>query len=406
MTENTSPINQNRSASMNDCGGTCYQINLQRTFGGGEVYTHFFSKALQTLGRDVVLFTSRHASFWYDLLMDGVHIVPVVNTDEIIEHLPQHRSLIVAHAPVQGKLLAVLRKHRYCCFAHMPLFERQPDPFRHCDVILGVSQYVLETLRNKGLNNYYPEPLYGVADLDRNRSQAGRTINKQPLYDWDQRKVRDRLLGLVYPLFWPLKRKQHFERRNDLTIGIVSRITTIKQFPLLFSIIAPIIARYPGVSIEIFGSGGYASVRDLERSLRPIRHQVRFWGRQDNVAEIYRQLDFVMTGLPEKEALGLNIIEAQTCCTPVLAVRAPPFTETVLDGRTGLLYTDPRIDDGRDFERVLSALLRGMKAPDPKREIAHLRRFSFENFVERVQKALNEITKNQTLSGPCQKSVS
>jgi len=116
--------------------------------------------------------------------------------------------------------------------------------------------------------------------------------------------------------------------------------------------------------------------------------QVRFWGHQQDVAAIYTQLDFVLSGLPEKEALGLNIIEAQQCGTPVLAVRAPPFTETVIEGETGFFFADPREDAGVSFGRLLERLLAGALRPDPRLAKAHLERFSFAAFRERVARAL------------------
>lgn len=82
--------------------------------------------------------------------------------------------------------------------------------------------------------------------------------------------------------------------------------------------------------LEIFGSGGYALARDSDKALSPIAHQVRFWGHQRNVGAVYAQLDYLMTGLPEKEALGLNIIEAQARDPPVLAVKAPPLPKRYL----------------------------------------------------------------------------
>lgn len=83
--------------------------------------------------------------------------------------------------------------------------------------------------------------------------------------------------------------------------------------------------------------------------------QVRFWGQQYDIAGVYPQIDYLLTGLPEKLALGLNMTEAQTCGTSVLAVNAPPFTETVLEGVTGYLYEDPRKDQGADFARLLES---------------------------------------------------
>jgi glycosyltransferase involved in cell wall biosynthesis len=174
-------------------------------------------------------------------------------------------------------------------------------------------------------------------------------------------------------------------------LGIVSRLTPIKQFPSMFDILAPVIARFPQVSLEIFGSGGYASVRDLRASLAPILKQVRFWGYQPNVAAVYPQLDYVLSGLPEKEALGLNLIEAQYCGTPVLAVRAPPFTETVIEGQTGFFFTDPRQDGGAYFAQLLERLLAGAVRPDPRQATVHLDRFSVAVFRERVARALDAV---------------
>ena len=106
------------------------------------------------------------------------------------------------------------------------------------------------------------------------------------------------------------------------------------------------------------------------------------------MAAVYPQLDFVLSGLPEKEALGLNLIEAQYCGTPVLAVRAPPFTETVIEAQTGFFFTDPRQDGGESFARLLERLLAGASRPDPRRATAHLERFSVAAFRERVVRAL------------------
>jgi glycosyltransferase involved in cell wall biosynthesis len=92
-----------------------------------------------------------------------------------------------------------------------------------------------------------------------------------------------------------------------------------------------------------------------------------------------------LTGLPEKEALGLNIIEAQACGTPVLAPDAPPFDETVAHGVTGLRYRDPREDDGADFGSTLKLVLGGGFRFDKELAKAHLARFSEDAFVERVR---------------------
>jgi glycosyltransferase involved in cell wall biosynthesis len=368
----------------------CYQVNLQTGFGGGEVYTRFFTRALLELGWRVFLLVPGRATWWHGLEQDGANIIAVGGVDEIEGHLPQTRSLLVFQTLLESGLADRLRhRHMLVCFAHMPLYGRNPEIFRHYDLIFAVSRHVIASLQAAGMTHFYPEPMYGLADLARPSGGSGDLLANS-VYDWDRRKFRDRVLSHFYPACFSLKRPRVFEKREGLTLGIVSRLTPIKQFPLMFGILAPVIRQFPRVNLEIFGSGGYASVRDLERSLAPVANQVRWWGHQHDVSSIYPQLDFLLTGLPEKEALGLNVIEAQACGTPVLAVNAPPFTETVVEGETGYFFTDPRQDQGQDFARLLGRLCAAdAHYPDPRQAQAHLAKFSFGEFVRRVSRAMD-----------------
>ena len=174
-------------------------------------------------------------------------------------------------------------------------------------------------------------------------------------------------------------------------MGIVSRLAPLKQFPAMFATLAPIIAAQPGVNLEIFGVAvGYKALREMRHAVRPLGSRVRFWGHQRDIAPAYRNIDYLLTGLPDREALGLNVIESCLCGTPVLAIDAPPFTETMYDGVTGFLYTDPRKDQGRHFAQLLASLADGTRKPDMTRAPAHLERFSFGAFADRVDNAMRE----------------
>ena len=365
----------------------CYQVNLQQGQGGGEIYTRFLSRALLDLGWEVHLLV-RPGSYLSGLKLPGLVLHPVAGEGGIAQLLPPRRSLVIAHNPAVGPLLTRQeRRHFLTTFAHMPLYGRDPEPYRAFDLVFGVSRHVIDSMTAAGLANGHPEPLYGVAELE--RGEHGPLVARSP-YDWDRRKVRDRLLAWLEPLAVGFAEPLPFIRRPGLSLGVVSRITPIKQFPQMFDILGPILARFPTVNLEIFGGGGYASVRDLKHSLAPFSGQVRWWGHQASVAAVYPQLDFLLTGLPEKEALGLNVIEAQACGTPVLAVDAPPFIETVADGRTGYLYVDPRRDGGADFAALLEDLVEGRRErPQPLAAREHLEMFSFPRFVERVARAMD-----------------
>lgn len=357
------------------------QINLQPHFGGGEVYTAFLTRALSALGVPSRLIVHPRADFWQRLsLASDTELIPAW-TDAVATAVPEKPCWILGHGPVPREILA---RGRDLCTAvvHMPVQGRNPASLQGHHMLFPVSGWVQRGLIEAGLP-VWQEPLYGVAEVTRREARG--PIRRASCYDWDRRKLRDRLLGYIEPFWEAFLHHPVYQRRPGITLAIVSRITPIKQFPLLFSILAPVLARQPGISLEVFGAGGYASVRDLRRALRPLADRTRFWGMQANIAEVYAGVDYLLTGLPEKEALGLNVIEAQACGTPVLAPDAPPFNETIRDGVTGRLYRDPRTDGGADFARVLREAVEAPMRIDPVAAQPHLARFSFEVFVARLQ---------------------
>jgi len=366
---------------------TCIQINLQRGFGGGEVFTAALARALRRLGTDTLLFADPHARSWSSLPMPDTRVEPLADPADLPGLMRgKPRSWLLFHTLAPAEVVEQLRSqgHLVSAFAHMPLYDRDPRPLAPFDMILAGSRHVIASLHAAGIRRVHPEPLYAVAQMDR-VGAGSEPLRARSHYDWDRRKLRDRTLGALEPLWRRFLSEKAYARRSGLALGVVSRITPIKQFPLLFTHLAPILARYPAVHLEIFGSGGYASVRDLARALRPLRERVRFWGHQQDVGAVYRAIDFLLTGLPEKEALGLNVIEAQACGTPVIAPDAPPFDETVMHGASGLRYRDPRKDGGADFERTLNLVLEGGFRFDGDSARAHLLQFSEDAFIERLR---------------------
>jgi len=366
---------------------TCIQINLQRGFGGGEVFTAALARALRRLGTDTLLYADPHARPWSSLPMPDTRVEPLADPADLPGLMRgKPRSWLLFHTLAPAEVVEQLRSqgHLVSAFAHMPLYGRDPRPLVPFDMILAGSRHVIASLHAAGIRRVHPEPLYAVAQMDR-VGAGSEPLRARSHYDWDRRKLRDRTLGALEPLWRRFLSEKAYARRSGLALGVVSRITPIKQFPLLFTHLAPILARYPAVQLEIFGSGGYASVRDLARALRPLRERVRFWGHQQDVGAVYRAIDFLLTGLPEKEALGLNVIEAQACGTPVIAPDAPPFDETVMHGASGLRYRDPRKDGGADFERTLNLVLEGGFRFDGDSARAHLLQFSEDAFIERLR---------------------
>lgn len=368
------------------------QLNLQDQLGGGEIYTSFVSRALSGLGVVGRLFVSPKARFWQSLDLGGIQTVPLHSIEQLEADSPS-KAALVTHTALDANAARRLASRRYLAgFLHMPLYERFPSGLPYYRRVWGVSRHVMASAAYRGLTNVYQEPLLGVADLQvRGTRESPRS--RSP-YDWDSRKIRDRLLGRIeglMPSLFEAPNHIYSKQAGTQTIAIVSRLTPIKQFPLMFSILSPVIREFPSIRLEIFGSGGYASVRDLRRALQPCAGQVRFWGRQSDVEAIYRGVDYVLSGLPEKEALGLNLIEAQQVGTPVLAVNKPPFIETIVNGVTGLLFADPREDGGASFRQILTRVSEGNPRLAPRHAEAHLAQFSLPAFQSRLERAMMDL---------------
>ncbi len=368
-----------------------FQINLCEGFGGSEVYTRFFSLALQKLGCESSVIVNGKADHWKNLDLGKASLVPASNGRDVLRALPNRDALVFSHTAIDGFLGdALAKRHRYVGFVHQPLYLKALSPFRRFRLALGVSEYVLASVRAAGLA-CYARPLYGVADVDRVERRPLQPLYRTSEIAHDRSSLRGRALGVLEPMTSALRSPEEYHRRRGLTLGIVSPIVEMKQFPKLFSIIAPIIARYPDVNLEIFGSGGLSAVQTLRRALEPIADRVRFWGQQSDMRSVYGGIDFLLTGLPEREGLGRNVVEAQMCGAAVLAIHSPPFTETVLPGKTGYLYRDPREDNGADFERYLASLKEGVDLPDPLAHREHLARFTLPAFTAEVSRLLNNL---------------
>jgi glycosyltransferase involved in cell wall biosynthesis len=364
------------------------QVNLSPTLGGAEVYTAFTSRALAQRGWSTRVLVDARATFWRDLDFGGVARVPV---DPAAAAGIERGDIVLVHGSVPEALLGALAARAPLVgIAHQAIYAgARPAYYDRADLMLGVSCHVIRTLSDNGVTRVLGDPLYGVGEIERRHHEA--TPRRGPLCEWDEHKLRDRVLALGERMRGAVGGNTLYARRPGLTLGIVSRLAALKQFPALFAIIAPIIARRPGVHLEVFGVAvGYKALRDLRRALRPLAGRVRFWGHQRDVAPAYRGIDYLLTGLPEREALGLNVIESCLCGTPVLAVDAPPFTETMRDGVTGFLYADPRRDAGRQFGLLLGEIAGGVRQPDLALAAAHLELFSFAHFADRVDAAMHE----------------
>ena len=93
-----------------------------------------------------------------------------------------------------------------------------------------------------------------------------------------------------------------------------------------------------------------------------------------------------------EEDFGLTPLECQACGTPVIAFKKGGTLETVLDGKTGVLFEKQETDSvASSIEKFEELNSRGVFKKDEI--LAHAKTFSRERFLSEFQKAIDETIK-------------
>ena len=136
--------------------------------------------------------------------------------------------------------------------------------------------------------------------------------------------------------------------------------------------------RQVGAPLTVIGTGP-----ERERLQAMAGSEVTFlgWQSDEHIRDAYRRS--AATLLPGVEDFGMVPVEAQACGCPVVALGDGGAAETVVDGDTGVLVSDPSVEafaDGLSRVRTM--------AFDEGTLRAHALRFSHEQFVTGFQAAV------------------
>jgi glycosyltransferase involved in cell wall biosynthesis len=164
------------------------------------------------------------------------------------------------------------------------------------------------------------------------------------------------------------------QRAVDLGFLVVSALVPYKKIDVVIDA-----CRRVGAPLRIVGEGP-----ELPRLRRMAGPNVEFlgWRSDEEIRELYRRAAALL--LPGVEDFGIVPVEAQACGCPVVAPAAGGATESVVDGETGMLVTEP---SGPAFAEVLA------RVPalnlDPMRIRQHALRFSRDRFAADFKAAVD-----------------
>ncbi len=232
------------------------------------------------------------------------------------------------------------------------------------------------------------------------RRSAFHAISESTRDDLIARGVDESAVEVVYPGVdkeW-YHRDQSVDRAADPTFLYIGRLKRYKGVDTAIHAIAILRRQFGPATLQIAGSGDdRPRLEQLARSLG-VSDSVEFLGfvSEAEKRDLMRRTWAVI--FPSaKEGWGLTNIEAAACGTPGVAADSPGLRETVVDGRTGILFPYG------DSDALASCLDRLCRSADLRAElgagaVGFAATFSWEEASERTEAHLRRYLLNKSES--------
>jgi glycosyltransferase involved in cell wall biosynthesis len=130
---------------------------------------------------------------------------------------------------------------------------------------------------------------------------------------------------------------------DDFVIGIVARLSPIKNHQLLFRAVKTLVLKDPTTKLLVVGDGPERPVLEGLAQQLDLNNNIVFCGEQSQAQTFYPLFDvFVLPSL--SEGISMTLLEAQAAKVPVVASAVGGNCEVICDGETGLLFTSGDVD--------------------------------------------------------------
>ena len=168
------------------------------------------------------------------------------------------------------------------------------------------------------------------------------------------------------------------------TLGVVSRLETIKGMDLVVPAFAEVLKRHPNTRLIVVGDGSLRSTMEQQAIELGCADHIIWAGRQpqDELDNWYSQMDIVL--MPSRsEGFGLTAIEAMSNGCVVVVSNIGGLPEVVRDKMCGLLH---RSEDITDMADKISSLISDEATYNQIRtqSLREVEKYSFEHYAELI----------------------
>ncbi len=240
---------------------------------------------------------------------------------------------------------------------------------------------------------YWPIKLYGIIIGHFMRMYDFRAAQRVHYFIANSEEVKKRIAKfyrrestVIYPPVNLLMEngKSKMENHKKDYYFIVARLVGGKGLQLAVEA-----ANKLGIKLKIAGvSSGYSSV--AQKISETANENIEFLGRvsDEELIDLYTHAKAFLA-LATDEDFGITPVESMFCGTPVIAYYGGGYKETVIDGKTGVFFSEPTVESLTKAIKKFET----MKF-DPKVCKEQAEKFSKERFMKEMRSFINEKIKN------------
>lgn len=348
--------------------------------GGAEVHLHEIFKRIAQKGHQVTLLCCRYPNAECEEIIDDIRIVRQGNRNLFNYIVPK----AYRHLNKKNNFDIIIDDINKIPF-YTPLFVKKP--------LIGIIHHLF------GSSIFLEAPLPFAVYVNLSEKLIPLIYHKTPVavvsestqQELIQKGFEKEKLPIIYNgVDTSFYKALNINKNPTPLIGYLGRIKKYKSVEHLLKAFRIVLNEIPDANLLVMGDGDYLSELKKLSSALQMNHAVSFTGAanaNDKVTNL-NKIWFTVNPSP-KEGWGLTVIESNACGTPVIAANSPGLRDSVVNGKTGMLY------DYGNCQQLAEKIIQLIEQYELRQEFSvncleWAKKFTWEESANRMMKLIEE----------------